>query len=239
MADFNKAHDIVDNVADSTNFIIDILLNNLNSDSSIDTIIEHSMKDLSSQLNSPYINSSMRGTIYNLLDTLYSALYRLTDSQLLKKFKYIESEIDIEVPNLKHVIQATDELVYDVKKAKAWITSYNKHLKLRYKLRFKSSVDLEALGKAILGRAIELCPIDTGFLRKSGTVVVFRDHVDILFLAPYATKVHEDLNVGHRYGDAKFLELAVQELLPSSFVWIQLLDGGGIKVSIDRDIKIN
>lgn len=76
--------------------------------------------------------------------------------------------------------------------------------------------------KKILAPAIEYCPIDTGALRESGKVgqperVGYEVHVPVTFggdSVDYAAVVHEDLEVHHPVGQAKFLERAMNEEEP-------------------------
>lgn len=240
MADFRNAHKVVDKVAGGTNSIIDFLINNFNVDSgNINKVFDDSVRSLSMQAELPNVDPVIRASAFHLLDTIYESLGKLRDKPLLDKFTYMENEMELDVDKLKHVIRATDELVYDVKKAKDWLKEYDKHLKLMKRLRRVKVVDLEALGKAILGRAIELCPIRTGLLRKTGTVIVYEDKVEIVFLAPYATYVHEDLNMPHRYGQAKFLEQAAQEFIPTDSVWTETLGESIVYISIDNELRVN
>jgi len=58
----------------------------------------------------------------------------------------------------------------------------------------------------ILTESIDETPIDSGTLRRSGTVIDQEDSVVILYSAPYALKQHEDLSLSHIDGKAKFLE---------------------------------
>ena len=63
--------------------------------------------------------------------------------------------------------------------------------------------------EAILTEAIDETPIDTGTLRRSGTITeASQDNVIyISFNTPYAVKQHEDLTLKHpRGGKAKYLE---------------------------------
>ena len=72
------------------------------------------------------------------------------------------------------------------------------------------------LCNAIIIRAKQLCPIDTGLLKNSGEVVKRGgrglQRYTVRFTAPYAVYVHEDLNAQHAPGkEAKFLEKAIVE----------------------------
>lgn len=99
--------------------------------------------------------------------------------------------------------------------------------------------ELLALGKTILGRAVELCPMKTGTLRKSGILLDFGTYVIISFTAPYATYVHENMEIAHPIHDgrdcggrAKFLEIAVQEVFPDRQVWVEHLGTNDVSVKI-------
>jgi len=58
----------------------------------------------------------------------------------------------------------------------------------------------------ILTESINECPVESGTLRRSGTVIDEDDSVVILYNVPYAEKQHEDLSLSHIDGKAKFLE---------------------------------
>ena len=63
--------------------------------------------------------------------------------------------------------------------------------------------------EAILTEAIDETPIDTGTLRRSGTVTEApqENTVYVSFNTPYARRQHEDLTLNHpRGGKAKYLE---------------------------------
>ncbi len=65
-----------------------------------------------------------------------------------------------------------------------------------------------ALG-IVLIEAQKRCPVDTGYLKSHWMIKRERGGVwSIVFTAPYATYVHERLDVRHRVGEAKFLENA-------------------------------
>ena len=103
--------------------------------------------------------------------------------------------------------------------------------------------ELITLGKSILGRAIELTPMKTGTLRKSGVMFDFGTYIIIAFTAPYASYVHENLSISHPIhasnpncgGRAKFLEIALQEFFPDRHVWTEIHGYNGVmcKISIN------
>jgi hypothetical protein len=67
----------------------------------------------------------------------------------------------------------------------------------------------------LMERSLEVCPLDTGFLRSSiykknaGTFLA--PDVQVGYSAPYAIYVHEDPEPLHPIGDYKFLEQPVKE----------------------------
>ena len=73
---------------------------------------------------------------------------------------------------------------------------------------------LSAEGERIMAEAKRLCPVDTGTLRSTGHVqkpVIRRGSIEVTLgfggpAAPYAVFVHENLNVHHTVGQAKYLE---------------------------------
>jgi len=68
---------------------------------------------------------------------------------------------------------------------------------------------LEELAFKVLKEAKTRTPVDTGFLRSSGTVEMLGDKAIVRFEAEYALPVHERVEVPHSNGEAKFLENAV------------------------------
>lgn len=150
-------------------------------------------------------------------------------NNLLSEFENITNQFDLEGGNTT-VLKLTDELIYSLKRSERWLEEYNNWFNNNRTANIKDQ--LLAIGKAILGRAIELCPIKTGALRKSGTIIQNGDSVIIGFYAPYAIYVHEDMNNYHPVGKAKFLEDAVQEILPNTYTWVDFLDEGTVAVKI-------
>lgn len=176
-----------------------------------------------------------------VLEKIYGQLYKETDKHLLDKFETIE--LDGEFSKL---IKGTKELIYDIKKVKNWSKEVERLVKsaeLKYKAQVKElqrqqakavqnqyllSIDeLEQIGRAILGLAIEKCPIETGFLRSSGKLYVSDNDIRIIFEAPYAAYVHDCVNnkigekIHHTIGEDHFLEKAAQEILPTISVWAE------------------
>lgn len=80
-------------------------------------------------------------------------------------------------------------------------------------------VNHDALQKAaidLLGKAIDLAPVDKGDLRGSGTVKPDGDNaVDIGFTEPYAVYQHEHTEFKHpKGGQAKYLEQPFRQNTP-------------------------
>lgn len=173
-----------------------------------------------------------------VLEDYYKELYVETDKHLLEKFKSIDLDGDF-----NKLIKGTEELVYDIKKAKNWakeVEQLVKSAELKYKAQVKelqkaerrrqrytpdyilTIEQLEQIGRAILGLAIEKCPIETGFLRSSGKLYVSDNDIRIIFECPYAGYVHDNVNMNHPVGEDHFLEKAAQEILPTISVWTEM-----------------
>jgi hypothetical protein len=74
---------------------------------------------------------------------------------------------------------------------------------------------LDQFGEHVLGDAQQLAPVDTGFLKASGTSKPAEESGGkvtkvIGFNASYALAVHERLDLHHDQGQAKYLETAVR-----------------------------
>lgn len=81
----------------------------------------------------------------------------------------------------------------------------------------KKKKGLYRQGQKTLTKAVTYTPLETGALRASGKLEFEGDVLVISFggpAAPYAIYVHEILSNVHPYGQAKFLERAVQEDAP-------------------------
>lgn len=196
-----------------------------------------------------------------VLGRIYGSLYKETNKHLLDKFKTINlgggSSADF-----KKLIKVTQELVFDIKKAKEWlkeVESIVNKAELKYKAEIKniqkaqqlkqnykpdyilSIRELELIGRAILGLSTELCPIETGFLRSSGKLYVSDVDIRIIYECPYAAYVHDNVNANHPVGQAKFLETAAQQVLPTISVWTEntgddaFVLGDYMKQTWDRD----
>jgi hypothetical protein len=89
--------------------------------------------------------------------------------------------------------------------------------KFRNKVINAITEELTDIGQDILTRSTSYVPVDTGFLRDSGSSVVevtpSKIRTVVRYTAPYAIYVHENLNAHHNVGQAKFLERAGKEVL--------------------------
>jgi len=64
----------------------------------------------------------------------------------------------------------------------------------------------------LLGKAVELAPLDLGDLRGSGSVKIENNIASVGFEEPYAVKQHEHLEYEHpKGGQAKYLEQPFRE----------------------------
>lgn len=163
----------------------------------------------------------------------------LKDINKYKKFDKL-GDFDFSDRGLRQVYKVSDDIIKDINTARNWIRDY----KIFYSLLSKVGIqglhtELLTLGKTILGRAVELCPMKTGTLRKSGILLDFGTYIIISFTAPYATYVHENMEISHPIhggrdcgGRAKFLEIAVQEVFPDRQVWVEHLGTNDVSVKI-------
>lgn len=163
----------------------------------------------------------------------------LKDINKYKKFDKL-GDFDFSDRGLRQVYKVSDDIIKDINTARNWIRDYKRFSSLLNKVGIQGlHIELLALGKTILGRAVELCPMKTGTLRKSGILLDFGTYIIIAFTAPYATYVHENLSISHPiHGDrdcggrAKFLEIAVQEVFPDRQVWVEHLGTNDVSVKI-------
>jgi hypothetical protein len=109
-----------------------------------------------------------------------------------------------------------------VSKAKVTINGLDRVQSYMHKLYIKANAPVlvaNALyqgSEIIMTRAKKKTPVDTGFLRSTGSVDPpevrkGRAFVNLGFEAFYALYVHEDLTAHHNNGEAKFLEKASNE----------------------------
>lgn len=159
----------------------------------------------------------------------------IKDDVLFDRFEDLMSTYNITSPGATDIMRVAKDLVYDLQNARDWLSEYQKLLQIGFSNQMEQLI---TLGKAILARAVELCPIDTGLLRSSGTLIVYGDSIVIVFAAPYATYVHENMENYHPYGRAKFLEIALQEFLPNKQVWVEILGESTVyaKISIGNRV---
>lgn len=164
----------------------------------------------------------------------------LKDIDKYKKFDKL-GDFDFSDRGLRQVYKVSDDIIKDINTARNWIRDYQRFSSLLSKVGIQGlHTELLALGKAILGRAVELCPMKTGTLRKSGILLDFGTYIVISFTAPYATYVHENMEIAHPNhssnpdcgGRAKFLEIAVQEVFPDRQVWVEHLGTNDVSVKI-------
>lgn len=163
----------------------------------------------------------------------------LKDINKYKKFDKL-GDFDFSDRGLRQVYKVSDDIIKDINTARNWIRDYKRFSSLLNKVGIQGlHTELLAVGKTILGRAVELCPMDTGTLRKSGILLDFGTYIVISFTAPYATYVHENMEIAHPiHGDrdcggrAKFLEIAVQEVFPDRQVWVEHLGINDVSVKI-------
>ena len=163
----------------------------------------------------------------------------LKDINKYKKFDKL-GDFDFSDRGLRQVYKVSDDIIKDINTARNWIRDYKRFSSLLDKVGIQGlHTELLAVGKTILGRAVELCPMKTGTLRKSGILLDFGTYIIISFTAPYATYVHENMEIAHPIhggrdcgGRAKFLEIAVQEVFPDRQVWVEHLGTNDVSVKI-------
>ena len=182
------------------------------------------------------VNYAEAVDLKNRLDLIHI----LKDINKYKKFDKL-GDFDFSDRGLRQVYKVSDDIIKDINTARHWIRDYQRFSSLLSKVGMQGlHTELLALGKTILGRAVELCPMKTGTLRKSGILLDFGTYVIISFTAPYATYVHENMEIAHPNhssnpdcgGRAKFLEIAVQEVFPDRQVWVEHLGTNDVSVKI-------
>ena len=164
----------------------------------------------------------------------------LTEFDKYKKFDKL-GNFDLSDKGLRETYKVSEDIIKDINTARNWIKSYKKFMSLQAsgQLVENTHTELIMLGQSILARAIELCPMDTGLLRSSGALFDMGDYIVIAFTAPYASYVHENLEIAHPHhggrdcgGRAKFLEIALQEFFPDRTVWTEVLGYEGVMCKI-------
>lgn len=169
----------------------------------------------------------------------------LSDFNKYKKFDKL-GDLGFSEHGIKQVYKVSNEIIRDIDVARDWIDSYKAFSKLMQTINVKGlHQELILLGKSILGRAIELCPMDTGTLRNSGILIDYGTYIIIAFTAPYASYVHENMEISHPNhsrnsncgGRAKFLEVALQEFFPKRAVWTENHGYEGVmcKISVNPE----
>jgi hypothetical protein len=174
--------------------------------------------------------------------------------ELYKNFEKL-GNFGLDSKGLRETYKVSNDIIKDINVARNWLNSYkkfknqlnklsNNRSKLTGSLQEDLHEELLVLGQSILGRAIELCPMDTGRLRQSGTLFDFGNYIVIAFTAPYASYVHENMEIKHPWhmygrgwqydcgGQAKFLEKALQQFFPDRTVWTEHTGFGGVMVKI-------
>ena len=74
--------------------------------------------------------------------------------------------------------------------------------------RYQDWMRIQQALMIIVKEAQRRCPVDTGYLKAHWMIRASRGVWFIIFTADYAIYVHENLNVYHPIGEAKFLENA-------------------------------
>ena len=185
----------------------------------------------------PYSNEAA-----NLRDRL-DTIQILKDFSKYKKFDKL-GNFNLSANGLRETYRVADDIIKDIDVARDWLASYKKFSMLTSTINLDGlHSELLKLGQSILGRAVELTPMKTGTLRKSGVLFDFGTYIIIAFTAPYATYVHENMEIAHPHhtsnpncgGRAKFLEIALQEFFPDRQVWTEIHGYNGVmcKISIN------
>ena len=173
----------------------------------------------------------------------------LEDFDKYKKFNKL-GNFNLDDKGLKEAYNLSEEIIQDIIEARNWIESYKAFEKLNNQLNNQVGAanneylreQLTMLGKSILGLAVELTPMKTGNLRRSGVLLEFDDYIIIAFTMNYAMYVHENTNLKYDHpvhpsnpncgGEAKFLEKAVQRFFPEAQVIVNHLNLGAVAVKI-------
>lgn len=178
----------------------------------------------------------------NLRDRL-DTIQILKDFSKYKKFDKL-GNFNLSSSGLRQTYKVADDIIRDIDVARDWLASYKRFNKLASSFSLQGlHSELLKLGQSILGRAIELTPMKTGVLRQSGVLLDFGTYIVIAFTAPYASYVHENMEIAHPNhisntncgGRAKFLEIALQEFFPDRQVWTEIHGYNGVmcKISIN------
>ena len=197
------------------------------------------LKQLDAFAKSKQTYSNEAATLRDRLDTIQI----LKDFSKYKKFDKL-GNFGLTNAGLRETYRVADEIIKDIDVARDWLASYKRFSMLTSAISLQSlHSELIKLGQSILGRAVELTPMKTGTLRQSGVLFDFGTYIVIAFTAPYASYVHENMNISHPHhtsntncgGRAKFLEIALQEFFPDRQVWTEIHGYNGVmcKISIN------
>lgn len=197
------------------------------------------LKQLDAFAKSKQTYSNEAATLRDRLDTIQI----LKDFSKYKKFDKL-GNFGLTDTGLRETYRVADEIIKDIDVARDWLESYKRFSMLTSAISLQSlHSELLKLGQSILGRAVELAPMKTGTLRQSGVLFDFGTYIVIAFTAPYASYVHENMNISHPNhtsntncgGRAKFLEVALQEFFPDRTVWTEIHGYNGVmcKISIN------
>lgn len=74
------------------------------------------------------------------------------------------------------------------------------------------------IAKKIYAESQRLVPIDTGYLKESGKIVLKENKTFVEYQTPYAIFVHERLDLYHPNGQAKFLEVPFRKYANKDYV---------------------
>lgn len=190
----------------------------------------------------------------NSLKNLVPSIKIISDPDKYNKFDHLADAINssdmFSRGGVTDIYKIQDDILDDIYVARDWLKSFQDYQRqLGVFLKSSGSVDVPSLqkelfrlGQSILGRAEELAPYKTGELRRSGVLMVADggNQIIIGFVAPYATYVHENLEIKHPYhksnpdcgGQAKFLEKALQEFFPDRSVWTDIMGVSGVSATI-------
>lgn len=190
----------------------------------------------------------------NSLKNMVPSIKIISDPDKYNKFDRLADAINssdiFSKTGVTDIYKISDDILDDIYVARDWLKSFQDYQRqLGGFLKSTGSVDIPSLqkelfklGQSILGRAEELAPYKTGELRRSGVLMVAEggNQIIIGFVAPYATYVHENLEIKHPYhksnpdcgGQAKFLEKALQEFFPDRSVWTDIMGVSGVSATI-------
>lgn len=188
------------------------------------------------------------------LKNMVPSIKIISDPDKYNKFDHLADAINssdmFSRGGVTDIYKIQDDILDDIYVARDWLKSFQDYQRqLGGFLKSSGSVDVPSLqkelfrlGQSILGRAEELAPYKTGELRRSGVLMVAEggNQIIIGFVAPYATYVHENLEIKHPYhksnpdcgGQAKFLEKALQEFFPDRSVWTDIMGVSGVSATI-------